>query len=203
MKRNGFTLIELVVVIVILGILAAIAAPKFMDLQTDARISAINGLSGAIKSAVNMSYAKSIIKGTDKLDNFCGVKDNANISDCTNDATEVFTKYGIPAADDAGIVEALQNEDSYVTTAVGACEAEAEDWCVYTTNAIANTLVFAPKSSAGLAEADKADYVTVDDSNHKVTAKSGNTSCALVYSAVPDNTKKSTTFSVAVLKGGC
>lgn len=201
MKRNGFTLIELVVVIVILGILAAIAAPKFMDLQTDARISAINGLSGAIKSAVNMSYAKSIIKGTDKLDKFCGV--NVNISTCQTGATEVFTMYGIPAADDAGIIEALQNEDSYVTTAVGACEAEAEDWCVYTTNAIANTLVFAPKSSAGLAEADKADYVTVDDSNHKVTAKSGNTSCALVYSAVPDDTKKSTTFSVTVLKGGC
>ena len=55
MKRNGFTLIELVVVIVILGILAAIAAPKFMDLQTDARISALNGLSGAIKSGLMLS----------------------------------------------------------------------------------------------------------------------------------------------------
>lgn len=197
MKRNGFTLIELVVVIVILGILAAIAAPKFMDLQTDARISAINGLSGAIKSAVNMSYAKSIIKGTDKLDKFCGV--NVNISTCQTGATEVFTMYGIPAADDAGIIEALQNEDSYVTTAVGACEAEAEDWCVYTTNAIANTLVFAPKSSAGLAKIG--DYTV--DSNHKVTATSENTSCALVYSAQPDKDKKSTTFSVAVLKGGC
>ena len=200
MKRNGFTLIELVVVIVILGILAAIAAPKFMDLQTDARISAINGLSGAIKSAVNMSYAKSIIKGTDKLDNFCGVKNNANISTCPEGATEVFTKYGIPAADDAGIVEALQNEESYdKKDAAGPCDAEANDWCVYTGDATNNILVFAPKSSAGLAKIG--DYTV--DSNHKVTATSKNTSCALVYSAVPDDTKKSTTFSVAVLKGGC
>lgn len=49
-KSSGFTLIELVVVIVILGILAATAAPKFMDLQKDARISALNGLMGALKS---------------------------------------------------------------------------------------------------------------------------------------------------------
>lgn len=201
MKRNGFTLIELVVVIVILGILAAIAAPKFMDLQTDARISAINGLSGAIKSAVNMSYAKSIIKGTDKLDEFCGVEENANISTCPNGATEVFTKYGIPAAAVAGIVEALQNEESYdQKNAAGPCDAEANDWCVYTGDATNNILVFAPKSSAGLAKIG--DY-TVNNDNGKVTATSKNTSCALVYSAVPDDTKKSTTFSVTVLKGGC
>ena len=203
MKRNGFTLIELVVVIVILGILAAIAAPKFMDLQTDARISAINGLSGAIKSAVNMSYAKSIIKGTDKLDVFCGVEKNANISTCPEGATEVFTKYGIPAADDkgTGIIEALQNEESYdQKNAAGPCDAEANDWCVYTGDATNNILVFAPKSSAGLAKIG--DY-TVNNDNGKVTATSKNSSCALVYSAVPDDTKKSTTFSVTVLKGGC
>lgn len=200
MKRNGFTLIELVVVIVILGILAAIAAPKFMDLQTDARISAINGLSGAIKSAVNMSYAKSIIKGTDKLDKFCGVEKNTNITTCPTGAKEVFTMYGIPAADVAGIVEALQNEESYDQKNVaGPCDAEANDWCVYTGDINKNILVFAPKSSAGLTIGD----YTVDSNNHKVTATSENTSCALVYSAVPDDTKKSTTFSVTVLKGGC
>ena len=50
--KKGFTLIELVVVIVILGILSAIAIPKFMDLQRDARISAVQGLVGAVKSSV-------------------------------------------------------------------------------------------------------------------------------------------------------
>lgn len=201
MKRNGFTLIELVVVIVILGILAAIAAPKFMDLQTDARISALNGLSGAIKSAANMSYAKSIIKGTDKLDKFCGVENNTNITTCPTGAKEVFTKFGIPAADVAGIVEALQNEESYdQKNAAGPCDAEANDWCVYTGDINKNILVFAPKSSAGLTKTG--DY-TVDSNNHKVTATPGNTSCALVYYAEPIATTTSTTFSVTVLKGGC
>ena len=62
-RQFGFTLIELVVVIVILGILAATAAPKFMDLQGDARVSALSGLSGAVKSAINLSYSKAILKG--------------------------------------------------------------------------------------------------------------------------------------------
>lgn len=43
-KSNGFTLIELIVVIVILGILAVSAAPKFIDLQSDARAAVVNGL---------------------------------------------------------------------------------------------------------------------------------------------------------------
>ena len=46
-RQSAFTLIELVVVIVILGILALTAAPKFMELQSDARISALKGLEGA------------------------------------------------------------------------------------------------------------------------------------------------------------
>ncbi|MCD9468308.1 prepilin-type N-terminal cleavage/methylation domain-containing protein [Photobacterium iliopiscarium] len=58
MKKNGFTLIELVVVIVILGILAVVAAPKFMNLQNDARNASLKGLEGAFKSALNISYAK-------------------------------------------------------------------------------------------------------------------------------------------------
>ncbi|MCX8084994.1 MAG: prepilin-type N-terminal cleavage/methylation domain-containing protein, partial [Calditerrivibrio sp.] len=56
--KKGFTLIELVIVIVILGILAAVAVPKFVDLQSDARKSAVKGLAGAIQSAAAIGYAK-------------------------------------------------------------------------------------------------------------------------------------------------
>ncbi|AOW77494.1 hypothetical protein A3Q34_11880 [Colwellia sp. PAMC 20917] len=60
-KQAGFTLIELVIVIVILGILAATAAPKFIDLTGDAKKSVIQGTQGNINSAMNLAHAKAIV----------------------------------------------------------------------------------------------------------------------------------------------
>lgn len=62
-KNRGFTLIELVVVIVILGILAATAAPKFIDVTTDAKIATLTSLKGSMKSTIDMVKAKARIKG--------------------------------------------------------------------------------------------------------------------------------------------
>lgn len=65
-KQHGFTLIELVVVIIILGILAVTAAPKFINLQSDARVSTLQGLKGALQGANTLVYSKAALVGKEK-----------------------------------------------------------------------------------------------------------------------------------------
>jgi MSHA pilin protein MshA len=57
MRPRGFTLIELVIVITVLGVLAAFAIPRFISVDSNARIAAVNSLAGALESAAALGYA--------------------------------------------------------------------------------------------------------------------------------------------------
>ncbi len=62
-SQQGFTLIELVIVIVLLGILASVALPRFLNITNDAHNASVSGTAGAIASAINIAHAKWLASG--------------------------------------------------------------------------------------------------------------------------------------------
>ncbi|WP_283164268.1 type II secretion system protein [Shewanella corallii] len=101
-KQNGFTLIELVVVIIILGILAVVAAPKFINLSSDAREAALQGVAGSIKGANAMVHAKAQV--ADQLD----ATGNINLDGVTTETIKPYvTAFGYIPATVEGITSAL------------------------------------------------------------------------------------------------
>ena len=105
-KQGGFTLIELVVVIVILGILAVTAAPRFLNIQDDAREATLKGLQGAMQGAMGITYGKAAIAGLEK-------SDTATI---TTDEGSVDLAFGYPTATQANwekLVQGIGENDDF------------------------------------------------------------------------------------------
>jgi len=103
--QKGFTLIELVVVITILGILAAFAFPRFAGLETEARISATEALHGSIRAAASLAHGLTLAQG------------NGAAVAVDMEGTSVAMVQHYPSA--AGISAALQDTTGFTFTVVG------------------------------------------------------------------------------------
>lgn len=159
-KQQGFTLVELVIVIVILGILAVTAAPKFLNLAGDAKAGTLEAVKASLQSANSVIYSKAILQNKQK-------DPTATVTETTATGGTIAVAYGYIAADDDAVRAVLDLEAGDFTVAQGDGTATAA------TNVMIYTGTTAPTATA----ACMLVYTAAADANSKPTYSIVPTGC--------------------------
>ncbi len=133
MKKNqGFTLVELVIVIVILGILAITAAPKFLNLAGDAKAGTLNAVKASLQSANAVVYSKAVLAG----------KQNASTDTVAESNSTIGIKFGYVNSNASEVTKVLDLDGNFVVAQGvdnSALNLEATDVMIYPAGATVPT----------------------------------------------------------------